>query len=85
MTADMDNPYASPAQDTGDFAGVTRWYLIPAAGSFIIGAASFSLGMFAVATMTILLLTQQSNETLGGMIAGCSLYLGFGASSMVAA
>jgi len=84
MTIDMDNPYASPALDTGDHAGVTRWRLVTAAASFVIGAASFVFGLFAVAVMTYVLSTHQANGTLGGMIAGCSLYLGFGASWMVA-
>jgi hypothetical protein len=84
MATDIDNPYAAPALDTGDYNRVPRWHLVPAAASFMIGAASFGLGLFAVAMMTHVLLTQQANETLGGMVAGCSLYLGFGVSWMVA-
>jgi hypothetical protein len=84
MTTDVDNPYASPTLDTSGYAHVKRWHLVPAAASFLIGVASFVFGLIAVAVMTYVLWTHQANETLGGMIAGCSLFLGFGASWMVA-
>lgn len=84
MTADIDNPYASPSADANGYARVSRWHLVPATASFLIGGASFVFGLFAVAVMTYVLWKHQASETLGGMIAGCSLYLGFGASWMVA-
>jgi hypothetical protein len=89
-TRDMDNPYASPAEyaspalEAGQYARATGWRLVPAAASFVIGAASFVFGLFAVGVMTYLLSTHQATEGPPFMIAGCSLYLGFGASWMIA-
>jgi len=58
--------------------------VIPAAGSFTIGLASFVFGTIAVAIMAYVVFTQNANETMGGMLAGCTLYLGFGTSWMIA-
>ena len=65
-------------------AGATRWRLFPAAISFLVGLASFAFGVFAVAVMTYVLLTENTEETLGGMLVGCFLYLGFGTAWMLA-
>jgi hypothetical protein len=81
---DIKNPYAPSSLTTDESVRLTRWHIVPAAASLGIGAASFGFGLFAVAVMTHALWTHQANETLGGMIAGCSLYLGFGTSWMVA-
>lgn len=82
---DVDpNPYSPPVESSGATAFTTRWCVIPAAGSFLLGLVSFAFGMFAVAVMTFVVMTQNANETVGGMIAGCVLYLGFGAAWMMA-
>ncbi|MFN0021217.1 MAG: hypothetical protein ACKVP0_23460 [Pirellulaceae bacterium] len=85
MTTDRDNPYSAPAL-IGDYTRVTRWHVVPAAASFVIGAASFGLGLgvFAVGMNMLVLSTQHANAAIDGMVAGCSLYLGFGAAWMVA-
>jgi hypothetical protein len=84
MTTDLENPYAPPGLHAGDRARGIPWHIVPAAASFLIGAASSVVGLFAVAGVICLLWTHQAGETLGGMIAGCSLYLGFGVSWMTA-
>ncbi|MFO0818889.1 MAG: hypothetical protein U1A77_13160 [Pirellulales bacterium] len=84
MTTDIDNPYAPPSVSAGDRARPSRWRIVPAAGAFLIGLASLGIGLAAVAVMTYVLLIRQPNATLGGMIAGCSMYLGFGGSWMLA-
>lgn len=85
---DVDfNPFSPPRQVSGSLpaaASATRWRLIPASISFLLGLASFIFGVFAVAVMMYVLMTQNAAETLGGMIAGCSLYLGFGVTWMLA-
>lgn len=84
MTTDIDNPYASPALDANGYRRVRRWHLVPAVASFLIGMSSVVAGLFAVAVMSYVVWTHQAKETLVGMIAGCSLYIGFGGSWMVA-
>ena len=78
------NPY-SPASPTLDSTAIaTRWRLVPASISFLFGLASYVFGMFAIAVMAYVSIMQNANESLGGMIAGCTLYLGFGVSWMLA-
>lgn len=77
---DIENPHAPLAVDAQERTHPVRWRIIPAATFFAIGVASLGIGLAAVAIMTYVLLTQQANERVGGMIAGCSMYLGFGAS-----
>lgn len=83
---DVDsNPYSPPELLSDSAAAfITRWRLVPASISFFLGLASFMFGVFAVAVMAYVLMTQNANETVGGMIAGCTLYLGFGATWMMA-
>jgi hypothetical protein len=79
------NPYLPPKEISDSAASfIVRWRLIPASISFLLGFASFLFGVFAVVVMAYVLITQNANETVGGMIAGCTLYLGFGVSWMVA-
>ncbi len=91
MNTDTDNPYASPTSATSKSVRVTRWHIVAAAASFLIGIASFAFGLFAVGAMIYVLWTPQANRLIGdpnemlfGMIAGCSMYLGFGTSWIVA-
>lgn len=79
------NPYETPRSVVSGISVATRWRVIPAAGSFAIGLASFHFGMIAVAIMVYVVFTQNMNETIGGMLAGCTLYLGFGTTWMIAA
>jgi hypothetical protein len=70
--AELDaNPYASPVHESESTATVTRWRVIPAAVLFCLGLASLAFGMFAVAVMTYVVVTQDGNEAIGGMLAGC--------------
>jgi hypothetical protein len=83
--ADVDpNPYASPLQASESPRTRTRWRIIPAAGSFLLGFASFAFGIFAVAVMTYVVTTRDADDMLGVMLAGCGVYLGFGACWMMA-
>lgn len=86
MTQAVDpNPYSSPTQVSDSEAKVsTRWRVIPASLSFLIGFSSFVFGLFAVAVMGYVLMTQDAAEAIGGMIAGCTLYLWFGVAWMMA-
>ena len=84
VAIDIDNPDASPPLDTNESARVTRGHIALAVVSFSIGAASFAVGLSCVEVMTRATWAHDANDTLGNMIAGCSLYLGFGASWMVA-
>ena len=90
MNMDFDNPYAAPNTTGQERAPAMRWRIFPAAASFLFGVASFGVGLAAVAIMSYLLWRRQGREalpgeaTLGSMVAGCSLYLGFGASWMLA-
>lgn len=85
---DVDlNPFSPPRQVSDSLpvaASATRWRLIPASISFLLGLASFIFGVFAVAVMAYVLMTQNAGEPLSGMIAGCTLYLGFGVTWMLA-
>ncbi len=79
MRAPDSNPYSPPELVSDPAAAfTTRWRLIPASISFFLGLASFMFGVFAVAVMAYVLMTQNANETVGGMIAVSTLYLGFG-------
>jgi hypothetical protein len=85
IMAEFDpNPYAPPVHESAATHALTRWRILPAAVSFLIGLASFAFGMFAVAVMTYVVATQGPRETLGGMLAACTCYLGFGAAWVAA-
>jgi hypothetical protein len=84
MSSVEPNPYAPPTPLSDSLPPPMRWRLIPAAGSFLLGLASFTFGIFAVAVMTYVVATQNANETIAGMLAGCGLYLGFGSAWMAA-
>ncbi|MGN6546355.1 MAG: hypothetical protein ACTHK7_14980 [Aureliella sp.] len=78
------NPYSPPLQGPDAAALATRWRVIPAAASFLIGLASFTLGIAAVGITVNAVVLQSAKQPLGLMIAGCSLYLGFGIAWIVA-
>lgn len=78
------NPYFPPMHEPETATPAIRWRVVPAAGSFVLGLVSFGFGILAVAVMTYVLLTQNTQEMIGGMLAGCILYLGFGAAWMIA-
>ena len=78
------NPYEPPIHESDDAPLATRWRVLPAAGSFLIGCVSFVFGLFAVAVMMYVVATQSASEMIGGMLAGCTLYLGFGGAWMFA-
>jgi hypothetical protein len=50
----------------------------------LLGAASLAFGLFAIAVMVYIVLTQDAADILGMMIAGCALYVGVGVFWMLA-
>jgi hypothetical protein len=84
------NPYqppevsGSPSEASGTATHPTGWRLVPAVFCFCLGFASFCFGLFAVAVMLYVLLIRKEWSFYGGMLAGCSLYLGFGIAWMLA-
>ena len=85
MATAIDNPYAPPAVQTDARTYPTRWRVVPAAASFLVGVVSFGVGVVAVAMMTYALWAHRATTvTLGEMIAACSMYLGFGSLWMLA-
>ncbi len=78
------NPYEPPILESNGARLATRWRVLPAAGSFLLGFVSFVFGVFAVAVMVYVIVTQNASETIGEMLAGCTLYLGFGTAWMFA-
>jgi hypothetical protein len=85
MATDIDNPYAPPALEAAVPARPSGWRVVPAAASFLVGVVSFGVGLVAVAMMTYALWTHRpTTVTLGGMIAACTMYLGFGSLWMLA-
>lgn len=84
MTNVDPNPYESPICESDKLHLATRWRVLPAAVSFLLGFLSFVFGVFAVSVMVFVIATQTANETIGVMLAGCTLYLGFGSAWMFA-
>jgi hypothetical protein len=84
MATNTDNPYTPPAAETRGPAGLTQWRLVPAAVSFLLGAASFGFGLSGVAFMAYYARPEQTTDWLVLITARCSLFLGFGAAWMVA-
>ena len=80
MLSDCDNPYAAPAAELRKQTRLKPWAKLAAAASFIIGCISFGVGVIAVAIMSYVLWNERTDphQTVGMMLAGCSLYLGFG-------
>ena len=79
------NPYAPPGAASNDKTprpALRR--LVPATIFFLLGTASFVLGVFAVALMNYVVFKRKMGETPVSMIAGCLLYLGVGLSWMLA-
>jgi hypothetical protein len=83
MLTDIENPYASPSRKD-EPAGLLGWRMVPAGALFLIGTVAFAFGLIAVVVMLYVSWLDQAKETLVNMMAGCGLYLGFGASWMLA-
>lgn len=84
METDSTNPYAPPAVGAAVRVRPLRWRIVPAAASFLVGLLSFGIGLAGAGAITFVLLMRLPNEVPRGPIAGCSMYLGFGASWMLA-
>jgi hypothetical protein len=85
MTDQNTNPYSSPrSYEANDPRFRFRWRVIPAALFFTFGALIFCFGIFAVSIAAYVIAVLQNYGRLPEMIAGCSLYLGLGASWMIA-
>ncbi len=78
------NPYEPPTRESNGAPLATPWRVLPAAGSFLLGFVSFVFGLFAVAVMLYMAATHGAEETIGAMLACCTLYLGFGGAWMFA-
>jgi len=78
------NPYEPPIHESNGARLATRWRVLPAAGSFLLGFVSFVFGVYAEAVMVYVIVTQNASETIGEMLAGHTLYLGFGTAWMFA-
>ena len=61
-----------------------QWRIVPAAASFLVGAASFGIGLLGVAVMAYSSWPEPTADWLVLITARCSMFLGFGASWMVA-
>ena len=84
MSPDTDNPFTPPAAGTHEPVRFMPWRIVPAAASFLVGAASFGFGLLGVAVMAYSSWPEPTTDWLVLITARCSMFLGFGASWMVA-
>ena len=72
------NPYASPKELPTAFIRQAYWRLIPAAISFLVGGASFLLGLMVSAEAVYIQVTGTAAVPLIAMLAECCIFIVFG-------
>lgn len=87
MTDGDFNPYASPranGEENATGARSTRWRIAPAAASFLVGALGILMGLLLAVGITAEILANRFDKIPQGTIPGFLLFLGFGATFILA-